>query len=91
MQVEKEVTAFVSELLGRYALGMPGDCPRHPKADIHWRERDVCFVPFAEIAASMPRPLCKYGIEKDIERSNLAIADNDDIQSGVVRDVAFRA
>ena len=62
-----------------------------PKADIHWRERDVCFVPLAEIAASMPRPLCKYGIEKDIERSDLAIADNDDIQSGVVRDVAFRA
>ena len=62
-----------------------------PKADIHWRERDVCFVPLAEIAASMPRPLCKYGIKKDIERSDLAIADNDDIQSGVVRDVAFRA
>jgi hypothetical protein len=52
---------------------------------------NVCFVPLAEIAASMPRPLCKYGIEKDIERSDLAIADNDDIQSGVVRDVAFRA
>jgi hypothetical protein len=62
-----------------------------PKADIHWHERDVCFVPLAEIAASMPRPLSKYGIEKDIERSDLAIADNDDIQSGVVRDVAFRA
>ena len=67
-------------------------CPLYPpKADIHWRERDVCFVPLAEIAASMARPLCKYGIEKDIERSDLALADNDDIQSGVVRDVAFRA
>src|ERR1700730_9192387 len=37
------------------------------------------------------RQLCKFGIEKDIERSDLAIANNDDIQSGVVRGLAFRA
>jgi hypothetical protein len=28
--------------------------------------------------------LCKFGIEKDVERSDLAVANNDDIQSGVV-------
>jgi hypothetical protein len=37
------------------------------------------------------RPLCKFGIEKDVERSDLATANNDDIQSGVVRALAFRA
>jgi hypothetical protein len=37
------------------------------------------------------RPLCKFGIEKDVERSDLATANNDDIQSGVVRGLAFRA
>ena len=36
-------------------------------------------------------PLSKFGIEKDVERSDLAIANNDDIQSGVVRGLAFRA
>ena len=36
-------------------------------------------------------PLCKFGIEKDVERSDLAIANNDDIQSGVVWGLAFRA
>ena len=35
--------------------------------------------------------LCKYGIEKDVERSDLAVANNDDIQSGVVWGLAFRA
>ena len=35
--------------------------------------------------------LCKFGIEKDVERSDLAIANNDDIQSGVVWGLAFRA
>jgi hypothetical protein len=37
------------------------------------------------------RPLCKFGIEKDVERSDLAIANNDDIQSGVSWCLAFRA
>ena len=37
------------------------------------------------------RPLCKFGIEKDVERSDLAVANNDDIQSGVVWGLAFRA
>ena len=41
--------------------------------------------------ARVPRPLCKFGIEKDVERSDLAIANNDDIQSGVVWGLAFRA
>ena len=36
-------------------------------------------------------PLSKFGIEKDVERRNLAIANNDDIQSGVVWGLAFRA
>ena len=36
-------------------------------------------------------PLSKFGIEKDVERSDLAVANNDDIQSGVVRGLAFRA
>jgi hypothetical protein len=62
-----------------------------PKADIAERDQDVRFVALADMAASMPRSLCKYGIEKDVERSALAIADNDNIQSGVVRNVAFRA
>jgi hypothetical protein len=35
--------------------------------------------------------LCKYGIEKDVERSDLVVANNDDIQSGVVWGLAFRA
>jgi catechol-2,3-dioxygenase len=35
--------------------------------------------------------LCKFGIEKDVERSDLAIANNDDIQSGVVWGLAFQA
>ena len=35
--------------------------------------------------------LCKLGIEKDVERSDLTIANNDDIQSGVVWGLAFRA
>jgi hypothetical protein len=39
----------------------------------------------------VPRPLYKFGIEKDIERSNLAIANNDDIQTDVVWGLAFRA
>jgi hypothetical protein len=39
----------------------------------------------------VPRPLCKFGIEKDVERSDLAIANNDDIQSGVGWSLAFRA
>jgi hypothetical protein len=39
----------------------------------------------------VPRPLCKFGIEKDVERSDLAIANNDDIQSGVGWGLAFRA
>jgi hypothetical protein len=42
-------------------------------------------------AARVPRPLCKFGIEKDVERSDLAIANNDNIQSGVVWGFAFRA
>ena len=42
-------------------------------------------------AARVPRPLCKFGIEKDVERSDLAIANNDDIQSGVGWGLAFRA
>ena len=36
-------------------------------------------------------PLSKFGIEKDVERRNLAIANNDEIQSGVVWGLAFRA
>ena len=36
-------------------------------------------------------PLSKFGIEKDVERRDLAIANNDDIQSGVVWGPAFRA
>ena len=36
-------------------------------------------------------PLNKFGIEKDVERRDLAIANNDDIQSGVVWGLAFRA
>jgi hypothetical protein len=32
-----------------------------------------------------------FGIEKDVERSDLATAKNDDIQSCVVRGLAFRA
>jgi hypothetical protein len=35
--------------------------------------------------------LCKFGIEKDVEGSDLAIANNYDIQSGVVWGLAFRA
>jgi hypothetical protein len=34
-----------------------------PKADSHWRERDV-FVPLAEIAASMLRPYANMGLRK---------------------------
>ncbi len=61
-----------------------------------WRTgSDVGFVPIADILAKppwrVPRPLCKFGIEKDIERSDLAIANNDDIQSGVGWGLAFRA
>jgi hypothetical protein len=37
------------------------------------------------------RPLCKFGIEKDVKRGDLAIANNGDIQSGIVRGRAFRA
>jgi hypothetical protein len=37
------------------------------------------------------RPLCKFGMEKDVERSDLAIANNDDIQSVVFWCLAFRA
>jgi hypothetical protein len=36
-------------------------------------------------------PLNKFGIEKDVERRDLAIANNDDIQSAVVWGLAFRA
>jgi hypothetical protein len=36
-------------------------------------------------------PLSKFGIEKDVERRDHAIANNDDIQSGVVSGLAFRA
>jgi hypothetical protein len=35
--------------------------------------------------------LCKFGIKKDVEGSDLAITNNDDIQSGVVWGLAFRA
>ena len=35
--------------------------------------------------------LCKFGIEKDVERSDLAVANNDDIQSGIVWGLTFRA
>jgi hypothetical protein len=33
----------------------------------------------------------KFGIDKDVERRDLTIANNDDIQSGVVWGLAFRA
>jgi hypothetical protein len=36
-------------------------------------------------------PLNKFGIEKDVERRDLAIANNGDIQFGVVWGLAFRA
>ena len=36
-------------------------------------------------------PLSKFGIEKDVERRDLAIANNGDIQSGVVWGLALRA
>ena len=41
--------------------------------------------------AVMPRLLRKFGIEKDVERSDLSVVNNDDIQSGVVWGLAFRA
>ena len=44
-----------------------------------------------EIGDHVPRPLCKFWIEKDVERRNLAIANDHDIQSGVVWGLAFRA
>ncbi len=71
-----------------------------PKADMCGATRDVRFGPIADIerltkkdrlAAVVPRPLCKFGIEKDVERSDLSVANNDDIQSGVVWGLAFRA
>jgi hypothetical protein len=34
-------------------------------------------------AARVPCPLCKFGLRKTIKRSDLAVANNDDIQSGV--------
>jgi hypothetical protein len=34
--------------------------------------------------------LCKFGIEENVKRGDLAIANNDDIQSGVVWGLAFR-
>jgi hypothetical protein len=69
------------------------------KADMCSALAHVCFGPIADIerltkkdrlAAVVPRPLCKFGIEKDVERSDLSV-DNDDIQSGVVWGLAFRA
>ena len=41
--------------------------------------------------AVMPRLLRKFGIEKDVERSDLSVVNNDDIQSGVVWGLAVRA
>ena len=70
-----------------------------PKADMCSATRYVRFVPEADIErltkkdprAVMPRPLRKFGIEKDVERSDLSVVNNDDIQSGVVWGLAFRA
>jgi hypothetical protein len=45
----------------------------------------------ARVSRRVPRALCKFRIEKDVERSDLAIANNDNIQSGVVWGLAFRA
>ena len=52
--------------------------------------RQAGGAPCAE-GANSARPLCKFGIEKDVERNDLAIANNDDIQSGVVWGLTFRA
>ena len=71
-----------------------------PKADMCGANRYVRFGPIADIerltkkdrlAAVVPRPLCKFGIEKDVERSDLSVVNNHDIQSGVVWGLAFRA
>src|SRR5262245_23906706 len=56
------------------------------------KESGLCpqWVKVADIAISPPdvrsphHPLCKFRIDKDVERSDFAIASNDDIQSGVV-------
>ena len=43
------------------------------------------------LTAEVQRAAMQIGIEKDVKRSDLAIANNDDIQSGVVWGLAFRA
>ena len=72
------------------------------EADTCAEKSDVRFTPNSDrengpsqrgktLAAVVPRPLCKFGIEKDVERSDLSVVNNDDIQSGVVWGLAFRA
>ena len=57
-------------------------------------DRQTCATDCLLSANSVSREgaaLCKFGIEKDVEGSDLAITNNDDIQSGVVWGLAFRA
>jgi hypothetical protein len=49
------------------------------------------FAECQKRTSALYHSLRKFGIEKDVERGDLAIANNDDIQSGVVWGLAVRA